>query len=80
MSRIATPASVAASPVASQPLLEAVNTQLGSVPNPFRIVGNSPAALEGYPALNRALGKGSLEAKTREKTEIDFPVVTHRAK
>ena len=67
MTRIATPASIATSPSTSQPLLEAVNKQLGSVPNLFRVVGNSPAALEGYLGLNGALGKGKLEAKTRER-------------
>jgi uncharacterized peroxidase-related enzyme len=70
MSRIAIPASIAASPVASQPLLEAVNKQIGSVPNLFRVVGNSPAALEGYLGLNGALGKGKLEAKTRERIAL----------
>jgi uncharacterized peroxidase-related enzyme len=70
MSRIATPASVATSPVASQPLLEAVHKQLGSVPNLFRVVGNSPAALEGYLGLSGALGKGKLEAKTRERIAL----------
>ena len=58
MSRIAIPASIAASPTASQPLLEAVKKLLGSVPNLFRMVGNSPAALEGYLGLNAALAKG----------------------
>jgi alkylhydroperoxidase family enzyme len=87
MTRIATPATVADAPVASQPLLEAVNKQLGVVPNLFRMVGNSPAALEGYLSLMGALGKGELSAQTRERivlavaeitvagTEIDFPVV-----
>ncbi len=70
MTRIATPASIATSPVTSQPLLEAVNKQLGSVPNLFRVVGNSPAALEGYLGLNGALGKGKLEAKTRERIAL----------
>jgi uncharacterized peroxidase-related enzyme len=70
MTRIATPASIATSPVASQPLLEAVQKQLGSVPNLFRVVGNSPAALEGYLGLNGALGKGTLEAKTRERIAL----------
>lgn len=70
MSRIATPASVATSPVTSQPLLEAVHKQLGSVPNLFRVVGNSPAALEGYLGLSGALGKGKLEAKTRERIAL----------
>jgi len=67
MSRISTPASIEASLPASQPLLEAVKRQLGVVPNMFRIIGNSPAGLEGYLALMGALGKGELEAKTRTR-------------
>ena len=70
MTRIATPASIATSPANSQPLLEAVEKQLGSVPNLFRVVGNSPAALEGYLGLSGALGKGTLEAKTRERIAL----------
>jgi len=70
MSRIATPSSIASSPAASQPLLEAVNTQLGSVPNLFRLVGNSPAALAGYLGLNGALAKGQIDAKTRERIAL----------
>ena len=70
MSRIAIPASIAASPTASQPLLEAVRKLLGSVPNLFRMVGNSPAALEGYLGLNAALAKGKLDAKTRERLAL----------
>jgi uncharacterized peroxidase-related enzyme len=70
MSRIHTPGSIDASPVASQPLLEAVKKQLGSVPNLFRIVGNSPVALEGYLGLNGALGKGQLDGKTRERIAL----------
>ena len=70
MSRIQTPASVEASPVAAQPLLEAVKKQLGVVPNLFRVVGNSPAALEGYLGLNGALGKGTLDARTRERIAL----------
>ncbi len=70
MTRIATPASIATSPTASQPLLEAVQKQLGSVPNLFRVVGNSPAALGGYLGLNGALGKGKLDAKTRERIAL----------
>ena len=45
MTRIATPATIADAPLAAQPLLEAVKKQLGTVPNLFRIVANSPAAL-----------------------------------
>jgi uncharacterized peroxidase-related enzyme len=70
MSRIAIPASIAASPSASQPLLEAVAKLLGSVPNLFRMLGNSPAALEGYLGLNAALAKGRLDAKTRERLAL----------
>lgn len=70
MSRIPTPATIEASPAAAQPLLEAVKKQLGSVPNLFRIVATSPAALEGYLALNGALGKGRLDARTRERIAL----------
>ena len=47
MSRIPTPATEQTSEK-SQPLLAAVQKQLGTVPNMFRIVANSPAALEAY--------------------------------
>jgi uncharacterized peroxidase-related enzyme len=70
MSRLPIPASIEASPAASQPLLEAVKKQLGVVPNLFRLVGNSPAALEGYLGLNGALARGALEAPTRERIAL----------
>lgn len=70
MSRIPTPAAIDAAPEASRPLLEAVKKQLGSVPNLFRIVANSPAALEGYLGLNGALAKGALDARTRERIAL----------
>ena len=70
MTRIATPATVAEAPAASQPLLDAVNKQLGAVPNQFRMVGNSPAALEGCLSLKGALGKGELSAQTRERIAL----------
>lgn len=70
MSRIPTPATIEAAPAASQPLLEAVKKQLGVVPNLFRIVSNSPVALEGYLGLSGALGKGSLPPATRERIAI----------
>lgn len=67
MSRIHTPDSIEVSPAAAQPMLEAVKKQLGVVPNLFRVVANSPAALEGYLGLNGALSKGQLDARTRER-------------
>jgi uncharacterized peroxidase-related enzyme len=70
MSRIAIPASIEAAPAAAQPLLQAVNKQLGSVPNLFRLVATSPAALEGYLSMSGALGKGALPAATRERIAL----------
>ncbi|MCU0687760.1 MAG: carboxymuconolactone decarboxylase family protein [Polyangiaceae bacterium] len=69
-SRLATPATVAASPAAAQGLLEAVGKQLGVVPNLFRLVANSPAALEGLLGLNGALAKSTIDAKTRERIAL----------
>ena len=69
MSRIAIPATIDA-PVASAPLLDAVNQQFGTVPNLFRLLANSPSALAGYLGLNGALAKGALDARTRERIAI----------
>ena len=68
MSRITVPTRDAA-PAASQPILDAVNKQLGVVPNLFRLAAISPAALTGLAALNGALGK-VLDVKTRERIAI----------
>ncbi len=70
MSRIPTPASIEASPEAAQALLQGVKAQLGSVPNLHRIIANSPAALEGYIQLGKALAKGRLDARTRERIAL----------
>ena len=70
MSRTPTPATIDAAPAASRPLLEAVKEQLGLVPNMFRLVANSPAALEGYLGLSGALNKGALPAPTRERIAL----------
>ena len=70
MSRLPIPATIDAAPAASQPLLEAVKKQLGVVPNMFRLVSTSPAALEGYLGLSGALAKGTLPAPTRERIAL----------
>ncbi len=70
MSRITTPATISDAPAASQPLLEAVKASIGSAPNLFRLVGNSPATLEGFLGLHGALGKGQLNAATRERIAL----------
>jgi uncharacterized peroxidase-related enzyme len=69
MPRIDAP-TVETAPAASQPQLAAVKKQLGVVPNLFRTVAHSPAALEGYLSLNGALAKGSLDAATRERIAL----------
>jgi uncharacterized peroxidase-related enzyme len=70
MSRIPTPPSIEAAPAASHPFLQAVHKQLGSVPNLFRVVSHSPAALEGYLGMSGALAKGRLPAATRERIAL----------
>jgi uncharacterized peroxidase-related enzyme len=68
MSRLAVPAREAA-PEASKPLLDAVEKQLGVVPNLFRLVSLSPAALQGFLGMNGALAK-TLDLKTRERIAL----------
>lgn len=68
MSRIAIP-SRAEAPEAAQPLLDAVDKQLGSVPNLFRLLAQSPAALEGFLGLNGALGR-TLNGRLRESVAL----------
>lgn len=70
MSRIKTPETIDEAPLASRPLLQGVNKQLGVVPNLHRLVANSPAAVEGYVAMNAALNKGALPAPTRERIAL----------
>jgi uncharacterized peroxidase-related enzyme len=69
MSRISIP-TVEQSLAASQPLLAAVQQQLGVVPNLMKLVGHSPAALEGYLSLNGALAKGKLNVQLRERIAL----------
>jgi uncharacterized peroxidase-related enzyme len=68
MSRFTIPTRDSA-PAASQPILDAVNAQLGVIPNLFRLVAQSPAALAGMTGLSGALGK-TLDVKTRERIAL----------
>jgi uncharacterized peroxidase-related enzyme len=70
MTRIPIPGTINDVPAASQPLLEAVKKQLGVVPDLFRLVSTSPAALQGYLSLSGALSKGALPAATRERIAL----------
>ncbi len=69
MSRLSIP-TVDQSVESSKPLLAAVHKQLGMVPNLMKLLGHSPAALEGYLSLNGALGKGKLNSKLRESIAL----------
>ncbi|MFG6486562.1 carboxymuconolactone decarboxylase family protein [Roseateles sp. BYS78W] len=68
--RLHTFAAIDTAPAAAQPLLKAVEAQIGSVPNLFRTVASSPAALEGYLGMSGALAKGRLPAATRERIAL----------
>ena len=68
MSRIAIP-SLDDAPAASKPTLDAVQKQLGIVPNLFRLIGSSPAALTAFTNFQGALSK-TLDMKTRERIAL----------
>jgi uncharacterized peroxidase-related enzyme len=51
-------------------LFGAVQTKLGIVPNAFRVLGNSPASLEGYLNFSGALANGVLTAQVREQIAL----------
>ena len=68
MSRISIPAHDDV-PEASKPILDAVQKQLGVVPNMYRLIALSPAALQGFTANNGALTK-TLDVKTRERIAL----------
>ena len=54
----------------TQQLFTAVQGQLGFVPNLMRVLGNSPAALEGYLGLSGALAGGVLPAELRAQIAL----------
>jgi uncharacterized peroxidase-related enzyme len=68
MSRLNIPA-LDNTPEASKPVLNAVHAQLGVVPNLFRLIGNSPAALQGFAAFSTALKK-ALDVQSRERIAL----------
>ncbi|MGS2739027.1 carboxymuconolactone decarboxylase family protein [Sinomicrobium sp. M5D2P17] len=47
-------------------LFDEIQAKLGVVPAMMRTMGNSPVVLDGYLALNEALGKSSLGGKLGE--------------
>jgi uncharacterized peroxidase-related enzyme len=68
MSRIAVPA-LDDSPEGSKATLDAVNKQLGVVPNLFRLIGNSPTVLNAFASFQAATSK-TLDVKTRERIAL----------
>lgn len=68
MSRLSIP-DLDSAPEASRPILDAVHKQLGVVPNMFRLIAASPAALEGFTGNNGALAR-TLDVKTRERIAL----------
>jgi uncharacterized peroxidase-related enzyme len=53
-------------PATVKPLLEGVARGLGVTPNLFRVAAQSPSALEALVSFFGAVGKGRLDARTRE--------------
>ena len=55
---------------ATRELLDGVHAAIGVVPNIFATFVQSPKVLEGFLALNTALGKGLLSAQLREQIAL----------
>ncbi len=51
-------------------IFDAVRGRIGMVPNLYRVMGHSPAALNGYLGLGKALESGHLEPALREKIAL----------
>lgn len=54
----------------SRPILEAVESKLGRVPNLFRSIAHSPAALQAYLGFNETLAGGQFTPAEREQIAI----------
>ena len=65
MTRI-TALSLDQAPAGSRIALEGIQKGLGFIPNAFRTLAHSPAALNGYLGLAQSLGKSSLSTSERE--------------
>lgn len=70
MPRIAAPASIEAAPVAAREALSAVKAKLGKAPNLYLLAATSPQTLDGLLSFSGALGKGVLDAATRERIAL----------
>ena len=64
------PVTAANTPAASASLLQAVQGQLGMVPNMMASMAHAPSVLRGYLGLADALAHGSLSARERESIAL----------
>jgi uncharacterized peroxidase-related enzyme len=51
-------------------LLDAIQAQLGTVPNFLKVFANSPTALKAFLGLHGIAGEGSLDPQTRERIAL----------
>lgn len=51
-------------------LLDAIQSQLGMIPNFLKVFANSPAALRAFLGLHGIASNGSLDAQTRERIAV----------
>lgn len=56
--------------VAQRELLNAIEQQLGMVPNFLKVFANSPAALKAFLGLHGIAGDGELDPQTRERIAL----------
>ena len=54
----------------AQDLIEAVQKQMGTVPNIFATMANSPSVLEGYLAFSGSLESGTLSVAVKEQIAL----------
>jgi uncharacterized peroxidase-related enzyme len=57
-------------PTETAETLRAINDRIGFVPNVFAVMGATPAALNGFAALNRSFGETSLSLTEREIVQL----------
>lgn len=69
MTRIA-PTTFETAPVATKPMLEALQKNLGSVPNLFATIGHSPESLGMLLGAMEALGNGALSGREVESVNL----------
>jgi uncharacterized peroxidase-related enzyme len=70
MPRFPIPATIDEAPAAARALLRTAEARFGRVPNMALLLSVSPAALQGYLALETALDGGTLGAQTAERVAL----------